>query len=41
LSKSEMTFTSMITGIPGVKLGIWVFVVREKALRNVTKITNR
>jgi hypothetical protein len=31
----------MITGIPGDKLGIWVFVVREKALRNVTKITSR
>jgi hypothetical protein len=31
----------MITGIPGAKLGIWVFVVREKVPRNATKITSR
>jgi len=31
----------MITGIPGVKLGIWIFVVRENALRNAIKTTNR
>jgi hypothetical protein len=31
----------MITDIPGVKLGIWIFAILEKVLRNATKTTSK